>query len=63
MNISGGSSPFRNFSPIKISDEITKERFFNNLNGSQKEALKILSDPEVWKVVYRDRLEQVKLIC
>lgn len=39
-----GPSPFRNFPSIKIPYEITKEHFFNTLNDSQKEALKILAD-------------------
>ena len=34
----------RNFPSIKIPNGITKEYFFNNLNNSQKEALKILAD-------------------
>ena len=37
-------SSSRNFPSIKISDEMTTERFFNNLNDSQKKALKILAD-------------------
>ena len=40
----GNSSPFRNFPPIKIPYEITQEHFFNRLNDSQKEALKILAN-------------------
>ena len=39
----GPPSSFRKFPSIKIPHEITKECFFNNLNSSQKEALKILA--------------------